>query len=39
MEARKEDNRPKNIEVLTISEHNKLTYLNRKKDKYGKLKK
>jgi len=34
----KQDNRPENIEVLTISEHNKLTYKERKKNKYGKLK-
>ena len=34
----RKDNRPENIEILTISEHNKLTYQNRQKDKYGKLK-
>lgn len=34
----KKDNRPENIEVLTISEHNKLTAKNRNKDKYGKFK-
>lgn len=34
----KSDNRPENIEVVTISDHCKLTYKNRKKDKYGKLK-
>ena len=34
----KKDNRPENIEVLTISEHNKLTYKNREKRKNGQLK-
>lgn len=31
------DNSPDNLEVLTISEHNKLTANSRKKDQYGKF--
>lgn len=33
----KTDNRPDNIEVLSIREHNRLTFNNRNKNKYGQL--
>lgn len=31
------NNHPDNLEVLTASDHNKLTISNRKRDKYGKV--
>lgn len=31
------NNNPNNLELLGVSEHNRITYQNRKKDKYGKL--
>lgn len=37
LNGNKGDNRPENLEVLTISEHNRIHAVSRKRNKYGKF--